>query len=408
MRDGWSEGTIGDIAAINPERTSQWSAGRRIRYVDLSSVSAADGIDLDAAGDLAFGEAPGRARRVIRAGDVLVSTVRPYLRGFAQVPPILDGEVASTGFAVLRAREGVVLPDYLWCAVRTDVFVDGLMERATGSNYPAVRPEDVAAQHVIIPPLADQRRIVDLVNAFEVAAAASRREARALRLALRTMREEMLSSAEASVPLGETMRGIEAGRSPDGVDRQPLDGEAAVLKVSAVRPGWFDRTQVKVITDTSIFPAQALVRDGDLLITRANTRELVGAVCLVDNPYPNSFLCDKTLRLVPDTAIASAEYLHEVLQSNESRRQLSQAATGTSASMKNISQASIRGLVVPLLAKAQQTRLVTIASSLRDTTLRAERLADSLAKSRSAALTALLARDVALPESYDRFLDDAA
>ena len=222
------------------------------------------------------------------------------------------------------------------------------------------------------------------------------------------VREGMLSEANEKVTLDDLIEGIEAGRSPDGVDRQPEDGEASVLKVSAVRPGWFDRTQVKVITDTSIFPEHARVRDGDLLITRANTRELVGAVCLVEDPYPNSFLCDKTLRLVPNRAVTSADYLHEVLQSDESRRQLSGAATGTSASMKNVSQPSIRSIVVPLLSQSQQMKLVMVTSSLGDATRRAERLPDSLARSRSATLSALLTGDLVLPMSYDRFLDGAA
>jgi type I restriction enzyme S subunit len=218
----------------------------------------------------------------------------------------------------------------------------------------------------------------------------------------------MLSKGVGTVLLGDAISGIEAGRSPDGLDRQPHDGEASVLKVSAVRPGWFDRTQVKVITDTSVFPEHALVRDGDLLITRANTRELVGSVCLVESPYPKSYLCDKTLRLVPNAAKVSREYLHEVLQSDEVRRQLSDAATGTSASMKNISQSAIRRLRVPLLSEPERTGLVKVTSSLRDATLRAEVLVAALVKSRASVVAALLGGDLVLPESYDHFLDPAA
>ena len=75
-------------------------------------------------------------------------------------------------------------------------------------------------------------------------------------------------------------------------------------------------------------------------MTRANTPELVGEVCLVDQDYPNLMLCDKTLRLVPRSNV-EPHLLSEMLQSPSVRQQLQSVATGTGRSMKNISQAKI-------------------------------------------------------------------
>lgn len=170
--DDWTQTTLGDIAAINPEAANGLSLDDEIVYVDLASVSAETGISTDLFRG-AFGDAPGRARRVIRSQDVLVSTVRPYLKGFAQVPSFLDGEIASTGFAVLRANPQKTLPGFIWAIVGLTGFVGHLMDRATGSSYPAVRPNDVASFAIELPPLEEQKRIVDLVSSMDEVIAAS-------------------------------------------------------------------------------------------------------------------------------------------------------------------------------------------------------------------------------------------
>jgi type I restriction enzyme S subunit len=164
--DDWTETTLGDVVTINPEAAKNLAQDDEIVYVDLSSVSAEYGISSDLyRGN--FGDAPGRARRVIRSQDVLVSTVRPYLRGFALVPEYLDGAIASTGFAVLRANPESALSGFVWAIIGMNSFVEYLMDRATGSSYPAVRPDDVASFKVRVPPLMEQKRIVEIVSSMD-------------------------------------------------------------------------------------------------------------------------------------------------------------------------------------------------------------------------------------------------
>ena len=164
--DDWTETTLGDVVTINPEAAKNLAQDDEIVYVDLSSVSADSGISSDLyRGN--FGDAPGRARRVIRAYDVLVSTVRPYLRGFALVPEYLDGAIASTGFTVLRANPKSVLSGFVWAVIGMNSFIEYLMDRATGSSYPAVRPDDVASFKFRVPPLDEQKRIVEIVSSMD-------------------------------------------------------------------------------------------------------------------------------------------------------------------------------------------------------------------------------------------------
>ena len=167
MREGWRETTLGEVADINPEPTPRWPNDHEIKYVDIASVAWGKALDASMIRPQPFGSAPGRARRLIRAGDVVVSTVRPNLKAMATVPPELDGEVASTGLAVLRARDDVSLPGYVWALVSHQDFSEDMVRKATGSNYPAVRPADVSSYPVLLPPLSEQRRIVDLIGAVD-------------------------------------------------------------------------------------------------------------------------------------------------------------------------------------------------------------------------------------------------
>jgi type I restriction enzyme S subunit len=139
---------------------------------------------------------------------------------------------------------------------------------------------------------------------------------------------------------------IVAGKSSVGVDTAPSDGEYGVIKVSAVDPRGFLPHESKRLLNPDDFNPDFSLHAGDLLITRANTPELVGEVCLVERDHANLMLCDKTLRLEPRAGV-DPYLLWETLQGEDVRRQLKAAATGTGRAMKNISQPTIRSLKMP-------------------------------------------------------------
>lgn len=155
---GWRMVTLADVASVNPEAIKPKSAPERIRYIDIASVSPGR---IDAVQELPFSDAPGRARRIVRDGDVIWSCVRPNRRSFALVLDPADDTVASTGFAVLRA--GSVPFSYLYCATTSDAFVDYLTNHATGSAYPAVKQSDFERAELVLPD-------VSLVTGFDQAA----------------------------------------------------------------------------------------------------------------------------------------------------------------------------------------------------------------------------------------------
>ena len=134
-----------------------------------------------------------------------------------------------------------------------------------------------------------------------------------------------------------------------------------MLKVSAVTWGEFAPNESKTLPRHFLPPPKARVRKGDLLISRSNTRELVGSVVLVAETPDNLYLSDKVLRL--ETEPGDRSWLLWYLRSPQGRVQLESRASGTQASMKNISQRKLREILVPYPEKEVRERLVTTVES---------------------------------------------
>ncbi|MEU8314180.1 restriction endonuclease subunit S [Micromonospora sp. NPDC048887] len=149
---------IKPVTTWNPQR----SQDGRFDYIDLSAVDQ-DRKVITGARSTPTGEAPSRARQLVRAGDVLVSTVRPNLNGVAVVPQKLDGATASTGFCVLRP--GAELNGrFLFHWVRSPNFVNDMVRKATGASYPAVSDRIIHDSSLPLPPIHEQRRIAEVLD----------------------------------------------------------------------------------------------------------------------------------------------------------------------------------------------------------------------------------------------------
>jgi type I restriction enzyme S subunit len=127
-----------------------------ITYVDISSVDGIDGIREKE--PMPFSAAPSRARRRVKDGDVIVSTVRTYLRAIAAVREPEENLIVSTGFAVIRPRTDVS-PEFLGFALLGAYFLEQVISRSTGISYPAINASDLVAIQVVVPPRAEQNLI---------------------------------------------------------------------------------------------------------------------------------------------------------------------------------------------------------------------------------------------------------
>ncbi|MHB9127178.1 MAG: restriction endonuclease subunit S, partial [Candidatus Humimicrobiaceae bacterium] len=111
-------------------------------------------------------EAPLRARRQIRYNDVIMSTVRPYLKAFAIIPKLYDGQICSTGFAVLSCKEKV-LPKFLLYILFSKSLVSQFNREMVGAQYPALNSSQVKKLKIPLPSISEQEKIAEILSAVD-------------------------------------------------------------------------------------------------------------------------------------------------------------------------------------------------------------------------------------------------
>ncbi len=151
----WEVKPIKHVSSCNDDTLPEsLSADTQIRYVDISSVSHTDGIANTE--NFSFGTAPSRARRKAKAGDVIVSTVRTYLKAVAAVGKEHADCVFSTGFAVLRARNEVVEPSFLKWLALNELLIQAVESHSEGLSYPAINASELVNLKAVLPSLTEQ------------------------------------------------------------------------------------------------------------------------------------------------------------------------------------------------------------------------------------------------------------
>jgi type I restriction enzyme S subunit len=159
----WLQVTIGDVCLPTGQRDPSRNSVGTFRYVDIAGIDR-ESKRIARAEAIPCSDAPSRARKEIKVGDVIVSTVRPNLNAIAQIPEDLDGEIASTGFAVLRANPKLVDSRYLFYRAQHQEFVGYLVANATGASYPAVSDGIVRRAVLPLPPPKEQSRIIEILD----------------------------------------------------------------------------------------------------------------------------------------------------------------------------------------------------------------------------------------------------
>lgn len=189
------------------------------------------------------------------------------------------------------------------------------------------------------------------------------------------------------------VRSIEQGWSPQ-CESFPAETESewGVLKVGCVNGGTFNPSENKLLPpEFEPIPSLGIARD-DLLISRANTRELVGSAAIVERDYPNLMLCDKLYRLRFDLEKCNPRFVSHYLCSSVVRGEIELGATGASASMLNIPQSAIMELVIALPPLDEQLEIVASLdrglSKFDTLTAEAQRAIDLLQERRTALISA--------------------
>ncbi len=289
-------------------------------YVDISNVT--EGKISEDLESLTFGSAPSRARRLAQPDDIIISTVRTYLRAIARVEATESQRVYSTGFAVLRPVRGAVEPRYLAYVLTSNGVMDEIIATSVGVSYPSIRGLTLHRIRVPHSGLDTQRAIADYLDreTGEIDAMIAKLEwlaetllARRKTLVLRGTRQDGLSvdcaadAAETStlpdgwrlLPLKFAIEGAQTGVW--GEEANGGDDDILCARVAD-----FDRVKINVTEVPTVrrVPAKdrekCALRHGDILVEKSGgtDKNPVGTVVAYEGELPAVY-ANFVLRLRP-------------------------------------------------------------------------------------------------------------
>ena len=296
----------------------------------------------------------------VRAGDLIIHGL-DLVHGSVGVSDS-DGQVSAVCWVVSPVADmDARFIAYAMRAVARAGYVRANAKgvRSAGADYR--RWETLAELPLPCPPLDYQREVATFLDR-ELARIGEL--ATELRLFYRALCEQEHGIVSRKVeglpviPLRYRLLHIAQGWSPDCETRSAEPGEWAVLKTGCVNHGGFRPLEHKRLPEPLIPRPETEVRVGDLLMSRANTRDLVGSAALVDDTADRRLmLSDKLYRLDVMPSLLPS-FLVEVLRSREVRGQIEIATSGASSSMQNISQELVRSLLIPDVTIEKQRRIV--------------------------------------------------
>lgn len=332
-------------------------------YIDISAVDQ-DTKTITAPRKILCREAPSRARQIVSANDVLVSTVRPNLNGVARVTTALDQATASTGFCVLRPRSALLSSSYLFHWVKSPQFVADMTKKATGQIYPAVSDKIISESLIPVPHLPEQIRIAAILDQADALRVKRRVALAQLDRLKQAIFIEMFGDPETNpykwdlAPLGSQvqLQGGFAFKSSDYIS----DG-VRLLKISNVHKDNLTWDDVDYLSHRHLDEYHSFeLMEGDIVI--ALTRPIIKSLdsvkiavvshadtpCLL-NQRVGRFVFRENSRIGPEYLL---DFCRSTTFSNAVRRFCSVSL------QPNMSTSQVESLEIPVPPKAQQASYV--------------------------------------------------
>ena len=415
MRDGWQRVPLGDTYTLIQERVEDPRTASGLRYVGMEHIDV--GAPLRRWGDPTSVTS---AKTRFSKDDVLFGRLRPYLRKVARAP--WDG-LASTEILVLRARTDCCLPGMLHLLIGSEHVLQLAIQQSAGSRMPRTSARDLAQMAVSLPPLDEQRRIVDLVGSLDATIAATDQAVAKAEQARRAILADLLFATNvASLSSGRQLNrqtwrleslgdvaGVVRGLSwsKDEERAAPGAGLIPVLRIGNVQVDGIDASDTLYVpTPASRTASKVLIGQSTIIMVGSN-----GNPARVGNAHRatqeiNGYGFASFLIGVTPFRHVDSRFVLCVLQSDRVQSEIT-AATSGSTGLKNISLSWLRSLVIPVPPIEDQRFIAEVAEDV-DAEVNALRVAARATRGmRRSLLAELLSGKHEIPASYDRLLEAA-
>ncbi len=363
----WKVERLKYVATLNDETLSESTDPNfTMAYIDVASVDPIEGII--GTEMLSFESSPSRARRVVRHGDVIVSTVRTYLRAIAPIEDPPSNTIVSTGFAVVRPKS--VHSKFVFYLLRSPSFVERVVAYSFGVGYPAINAADLACFSIAIPSMDEQRAIAGFLDRETARIDALIAKTEGLIELLKEKRNALVTHAvtkgiESNVTMKDSgidwMGDIPANwdlaalrRRWDVIDCKHVtvpfvSGGIPLASVRETQSFELDLSVAKCTTDEwyeLLIEGGRRPRPGDLVYCRNVS---VGAAALVTTE--ERFAMGQDVCLIR-SSLDNPRWLNYFLSSSAMSHQLASVAVGSTFDRINISE--IVSLCIPVVPKYEQ------------------------------------------------------
>jgi type I restriction enzyme, S subunit len=285
----------------------------------------------------------------VRRGDILMSAAGTVGRTFLYDS---DDPACFAGYLVRFRPRTDLDPRFVSYWTESPTFLDQIETgkvTSTIDNFSAGKYQNLS---ITVPDVRTQRAIADFLDTetarVDSLIAKKQQLAAALRHRFHAQLEAVIGQSAAPIAaVGRFVRSLGQGSSPQAGTSPATDGEWGVLKLSAVKQGRFEPHENKSLGPEWVGDDALVPRVGDLLITRANTPNLVGDVCAVDVQPEKLMISDLIYRVRLDSRLLP-EYAAYALRTADARHQLSSAARGSSQSMVKLRGEDLRQVRLPV------------------------------------------------------------
>ncbi|MCE7990957.1 MAG: hypothetical protein HEP71_03220 [Roseivirga sp.] len=365
----WKLTKFGDVA-IQQKKTLDRENTSITRYVKGEHMASED-IHLRQWGELKDEYLGPAFIRYFEEGDILYGSRRTYLKKVTVAP--FSGITSNTTF-VIKANEEILDKRLLPFLMLSDGFTEHSVRNSKGSVNPYINWKDVANYEFLLPPLAEQARLAELLWAMDKVIQESKSlEVSLLNTKKSEFKEYIFESSDTNDQRFGQLKSKHPVRKLDklitqlqyGISESLLDkGEIPVLRMNNLQDGKLDLTDLKFYNQRKGEIDQFILNQGDILFNRTNSFELVGKVSLFQEPFKCSF-ASYLIRIKTDPNKLDPRYLNTFLNSSIGLAKIRKYRT-PGVSQSNINAQSLRKLDLPLPALAEQIILMNKLDQLNE------------------------------------------
>lgn len=306
MKHCWEIKKLGEVCEnVSNINWKTISLDTKLPYIDLSAVDI-DNSNIDDFEYINKDNAPSRAKQIVNTGDVIFATTRPLLKRVCVIIKSFNNAIASTGFCVLRPK-GKVVSKWIYYILKSDSFYTYIEPLQKGISYPAVSDNEVKNYSIPVPPLAEQKKIVEELDCLSGIIEKKKQQLKEYDALAQSIFYEMFGNPDESQYPLQNISSLSLSKLSygSGASAVEYDGKVRYVRITDImEDGKLDKNAMS----PNVFDDKYLLNDGDILFARSGAT--VGKTYHYKETDGVAIYAGYLIRFIPNKKIVIPEYIY--------------------------------------------------------------------------------------------------